>query len=144
MTVVVYERGPADIGFISRYRAVLERLEDEYRAGRTRADGSRAAPTRARVRRARGAAFACASEPLAASRGPAAGSEGSIDKLLMTRAEQSLHHAALDVLESAPLFDGGHEWLYDYLYSRGQSIYGGTEQIQKGIVAQRLLGLAKS
>ena len=28
-----------------------------------------------------------------------------------------------------------------YIYSRAASIYGGTEQIQKGIIATRILGL---
>jgi alkylation response protein AidB-like acyl-CoA dehydrogenase len=31
-----------------------------------------------------------------------------------------------------------------YLFSRAQSIYGGTQQIQRTIVAQRLLGLPRA
>ena len=142
MTVVVYERGPADIGFISRYRAVLERLDSEYRAGRTRQDvsarhllaGAFVELEALRLRVLRSLSARGRSEP---------GSEGSIDKLLMTRAEQTLHHVVLEVLGNRPFFEEGEDWLFDYLYSRGQSIYGGTEQIQNGIVAQRLLGLPK-
>jgi alkylation response protein AidB-like acyl-CoA dehydrogenase len=31
-----------------------------------------------------------------------------------------------------------------YLYSRAASVYGGSEQIQKNIIAQRMLGLPRS
>jgi alkylation response protein AidB-like acyl-CoA dehydrogenase len=51
-------------------------------------------------------------------------------------------HAALSVGA------GGHHgeldndsWTKVYLYSRAQSVMGGTSQIQKNIVAQRILGL---
>jgi alkylation response protein AidB-like acyl-CoA dehydrogenase len=33
--------------------------------------------------------------------------------------------------------------LRDYFWSRAQSIFGGTQQIQRNIVAQRLLGLPR-
>ncbi|MBD0323721.1 MAG: acyl-CoA dehydrogenase, partial [Aldersonia sp.] len=64
------------------------------------------------------------------------GSEGSLDKLLMTWVDQSVGHAALAV--------GGTrdpELLGSYMYSRAQSVMGGTSQIQKNIIASRILGL---
>ncbi|MEU1162022.1 acyl-CoA dehydrogenase family protein [Streptomyces sp. NPDC005921] len=64
------------------------------------------------------------------------GPEGSLDKLLMTWTEQTVGHAALAV--------GGTddpELLHTYLYSRAQSVMGGTSQIQKNIIASRILGL---
>ena len=33
--------------------------------------------------------------------------------------------------------------MYHYFRSRAASIYGGTEQIQKNIVAQRILGMPR-
>jgi len=68
--------------------------------------------------------------------GVAHGPEGSLDKLLMTWVEQSAGHAALAV--------GGtrdSELLSAYLYSRAQSVMGGTSQIQKNIIAARILEL---
>jgi alkylation response protein AidB-like acyl-CoA dehydrogenase len=71
------------------------------------------------------------------------GPEGSIDKLLMTWTEQTVGHAALSVGGAA--HDGGDDsWLKTYLYSRAQSVMGGTSQIQRNLVATRILGLPTS
>ena len=64
------------------------------------------------------------------------GPEGSLDKLLMTWVEQSVGHAAL-----ATVGTGDAELFGAYLYSRAQSVMGGTSQIQKNIIASRILGL---
>jgi alkylation response protein AidB-like acyl-CoA dehydrogenase len=75
--------------------------------------------------------------------GIAHGPEGSIDKLLMTSTEQAVGHAALAVGGAA--HDGGDDtWLKVYLYSRAQSVMGGTSQIQRNLVARRILGLPAS
>ena len=37
--------------------------------------------------------------------------------------------------------DGDDTWLKVYLYSRAQSVMGGTSQIQRNLVATRILGL---
>ena len=39
--------------------------------------------------------------------------------------------------------DAGRTWRTDYFYSRAASIYGGTSEIQRNIVAEHLLGLPK-
>jgi alkylation response protein AidB-like acyl-CoA dehydrogenase len=71
------------------------------------------------------------------------GPEGSVDKLLMTAVEQAVGHAALTV-GGAPHGGGDDTWLNVYLYSRAQSVMGGTSQIQRNLVASRLLGLPSS
>jgi len=70
--------------------------------------------------------------------GGAVGPESSGVKLLMARAEQSLGLAALEVLGNSLTAGFWHE---RYLYSRAASVYGGTQQIQRGIIADRLLSL---
>jgi alkylation response protein AidB-like acyl-CoA dehydrogenase len=72
------------------------------------------------------------------------GPGGSIDKILMTWAEQSVGAAALSVSGSNAVIDGDDVALKIYLYSRAQSVMGGTSQIQKNIIAQRILGLPTS
>jgi alkylation response protein AidB-like acyl-CoA dehydrogenase len=72
------------------------------------------------------------------------GSDGSIDKLLMTATEQTVGHAALAIGNSTPVLDADDTWLKVYLYSRAQSVMGGTAQIQKNIIATRILGLPTS
>jgi alkylation response protein AidB-like acyl-CoA dehydrogenase len=72
--------------------------------------------------------------------GGAVGPESSGVKLLMARAEQMLGVAALDVLGESNLSEF---WQERYLYSRAASVYGGAQQIQRGIIADRVLALPK-
>lgn len=72
------------------------------------------------------------------------GVETSIDKILITSAEQQLFETARDLLPGAVEFDddlASTQWRTDYLYSKAASIYGGTAEIQRNIVARRLLDL---
>jgi alkylation response protein AidB-like acyl-CoA dehydrogenase len=71
------------------------------------------------------------------------GPDGSVDKLLMTWTEQAVGHAAISV-GGIPHAGGDDSWLGSYLYSRAQSVMGGTSQIQRNLVAQRILGLPTS
>src|SRR3954454_18320029 len=69
--------------------------------------------------------------------GGAVGPESSVVKLLMAEAEQCVAATAFDLL-------GDDEfWDETYLYSRAASVYGGTQQIQRSIIADRVLGLPK-
>jgi alkylation response protein AidB-like acyl-CoA dehydrogenase len=72
--------------------------------------------------------------------GGAVGPESSGVKLLMAQAEQALGTAALDVLGDE---QAGEFWHERYLYSRAASVYGGAQQIQRGIIADRVLSLPK-
>ena len=129
MTVVGHEREPSTLGFAARYGKLVRQLA-------SRVDGPPPAELawaavqtemlRLHVRRR-----------LSEQRdGVTHGPDGSLDKLLMTWVDQSVGHAALRV--------GGSrdpELLGSYLYSRAQSVMGGTSQIQKNIIAARILGL---
>ncbi|SNR57571.1 Acyl-CoA dehydrogenase [Haloechinothrix alba] len=76
------------------------------------------------------------------------GPESSVNKLYWSHLDVALHETALDLLgpsaeltgESAP--DAGR-WSSGYLFSLAGPIYGGTDQIQRNIVAERLLGLPR-
>jgi alkylation response protein AidB-like acyl-CoA dehydrogenase len=70
--------------------------------------------------------------------GGAVGPESSGVKLLMAQAEQRLGLAALELLGDAGADEFWHE---RYLYSRAASVYGGTQQIQRSILADRVLSL---
>jgi alkylation response protein AidB-like acyl-CoA dehydrogenase len=75
------------------------------------------------------------------------GAEASLDKLMMSRSEQALFDAAVDLLADDVLVGTGRSadgWRDDFLYSRAASIYGGTTEIQLGIVAERLLALPRA
>lgn len=64
----------------------------------------------------------------------------SVDKLLMSHVYQELFALAADLLDP-PDAVTMNEWTHDLLESRSVSIYGGTTEIQHGIVARQLLGL---
>ena len=79
---------------------------------------------------------------LAAGESP--GPEISVVKILLASAEQLLMDTARDVL--APrleLDEAAARWRADYLYSRVSSIFGGSVEIQRQIVAERCLGLPR-
>ena len=68
------------------------------------------------------------------------GPETSIDKVLLATAEQRLFDTARDLLPGV-LELGENEWRTEFLYSRAATIYGGTAEIQRNIIARRLLDL---
>ena len=72
------------------------------------------------------------------------GAETSIDKVLMASAEQAVFELAADALPGAvAVADDPRSvrWRRDYLFSRAATIYGGTAEIQRNIIARRLLDL---
>ncbi|MFI5798149.1 acyl-CoA dehydrogenase family protein [Streptomyces sp. NPDC051677] len=70
------------------------------------------------------------------------GPETSVDKILLAGAEQRLFDTARDLLPGAVELAEG-PWRTEYLYSRAATIYGGTAEIQRNIVARRLLDLGR-
>jgi alkylation response protein AidB-like acyl-CoA dehydrogenase len=82
-------------------------------------------------------------------RGGPVGPESSSVKLLMAEAEQRLAATVLEVLgptldhAQPALGDENDFWYETYLYSRAASVYGGTRQIQRDIIADRVLSLPK-
>jgi alkylation response protein AidB-like acyl-CoA dehydrogenase len=79
--------------------------------------------------------------------GGAVGPDSSSVKLLMAEAEQRLAATVLDVLgptlehaDPEALVENDF-WYETYLYSRAASVYGGTQQIQRNIIADRVLAL---
>jgi alkylation response protein AidB-like acyl-CoA dehydrogenase len=140
MTVVSHEREPGELGFVARYRKLVGQLVEhvgydlpEY-DGEQRRDLAWAIVESEMLRRHVSRRL---SDRLS---GINHGPEGSVDKLLMTQVEQAVGHAALSVGRSG--HGGGDQtWTKVYLYSRAQSVMGGTSQIQRNLVAQRILEL---
>jgi alkylation response protein AidB-like acyl-CoA dehydrogenase len=72
------------------------------------------------------------------------GAETSIDKVLVATTEQTIYDAVLRLLPGIVQVDdtaGGDAWRTEYLYSRAATIYGGTVEVQRNIIARRLLDL---
>jgi alkylation response protein AidB-like acyl-CoA dehydrogenase len=78
--------------------------------------------------------------------GETPGAETSIDKVLVATAEQTTYDAVRRLLPgTVELGDGVDDelWRIEYLYSRAATIYGGTAEIQRNIIARRLLDLGR-
>jgi len=83
----------------------------------------------------------------ALSRGEAPGPEGSAGKLIWASLSQGLGSEALDLLGPFGMIDdpalspGGAAFQQRFLWSAGIRIGGGTDEIMKNIIAERVLGL---
>ena len=76
--------------------------------------------------------------------GATLGAETSIDKVLVATAEQATYDAVRRLLPGVVEIDdsaAGEMWRSEYLYSRAATIYGGTAEVQRNIIARRLLDL---
>jgi alkylation response protein AidB-like acyl-CoA dehydrogenase len=71
------------------------------------------------------------------------GPEGSLVKWLWSETNQLLTQFAPDVVGAEALTAGG-PWAYELMRARGNSIEGGTTEILKNIVAERVLGLPRA
>lgn len=71
------------------------------------------------------------------------GPEGSLTKWMWSETNQQLTQFAADLLGPVALTAGG-AWSYELLRARGNSIEGGTTEVLKNIVAERVLGLPRA
>jgi alkylation response protein AidB-like acyl-CoA dehydrogenase len=74
------------------------------------------------------------------------GAQSSVDKILIATADQSTFDAARQILAGSVEFEDSDEsdrFRKEWLYSRAATIYGGTSEIQRDIVALRLLDLPR-
>jgi alkylation response protein AidB-like acyl-CoA dehydrogenase len=78
---------------------------------------------------------------------PAAGGASAV-KLIWSRWHRDLGELAMDILGPASMLAQGRpydldDWQRLYLFSRADTIYGGSAEIQRGIIADRALGLPR-
>lgn len=72
------------------------------------------------------------------------GAETSIDKVLVATAEQAVFDLIADGLAAQVTMGddpASKQWRTEFLYSRAATIYGGSAEIQRNIIARRLLDL---
>jgi alkylation response protein AidB-like acyl-CoA dehydrogenase len=86
--------------------------------------------------------------PDAAGAAGAAGAAASVTKLLWSRWHQALGELAMEVRGASSMVARGEpydldEWQRLFLFSRADTIYGGSDEIQRNIIAERALGLPR-
>ncbi len=84
------------------------------------------------------------------SKGEAPGPEGSALKLYWSEMSKRLHQTAMDVLgpasplwQDAPGNPANGAWQRSWLYYQASSIFAGTNEIQRTLVGERVLGLPR-
>ncbi|WP_067805643.1 acyl-CoA dehydrogenase family protein [Actinomadura formosensis] len=75
------------------------------------------------------------------SRSDDIGAESSLNKVFWSELDVALHETALDLL--GPDGELESQWLEDYVFSLAGPIYAGTNEIQRNVIAERLLGLPR-
>ena len=69
------------------------------------------------------------------------GAAGSVNKVFWSELDVALHETALDLLGPVAEVESG--WTDGYLFSLSGPIYAGTNEIQRNIIAERILGLPR-
>ncbi|THA73216.1 acyl-CoA dehydrogenase [Streptomyces sp. A0642] len=144
MVTLSFERGTAFVGEVVACRRTLDALAAEARRSGRWDD----AVLRRRLGRLNAELRALwrltqwnVSEAQAGGGVPGVG--GSVFKLRYSHARQELYEAAAEVLGAGGDLDLDREWVLDRLSSLSYTIAAGTSQIQRNIVAERILGLPK-
>jgi alkylation response protein AidB-like acyl-CoA dehydrogenase len=78
------------------------------------------------------------------------GAEASVNKIFWSELDLRMHETALrllgpraELLPEAPAAQGVGGWLDGYLFSLSGPIYAGTNEIQRNVIAERILGLPR-
>ncbi len=78
------------------------------------------------------------------------GAEASLNKIFWSELDLRMHETALEILgwrgellPEAELASGVGEWLDGYYFALAGPIYAGTNEIQRNVIAERLLGLPR-
>jgi alkylation response protein AidB-like acyl-CoA dehydrogenase len=79
------------------------------------------------------------------------GAEASLNKIFWSELDVRMHETALAILgargqllPAAPAADAVGDWLDGYLFALSGPIYAGTNEIQRNVIAERILGLPRS
>ncbi|WP_141778684.1 acyl-CoA dehydrogenase family protein [Nocardioides albertanoniae] len=146
MATLGFERGVSTIGQQVGFARELETVEEAARANGTIDDPGiavRLSQAHVGLEVLRLHALRTLSAYDSGSEGP----EASVSKLLWARWHRDLGELAMDVVGLAGLTTGD-DYALDrlqslFLFSRADTIYGGSDEIQRNIIAERVLGLPR-
>ncbi len=150
MSTAGFERGLM-LRSPARFQATAARLVELYRRHAAEADPAlRDAVVRAWMK----AEAYCLATYRTATRlieGGRIGAEASLNKIFWSEMDVEMHETAMALLEAraellpaAPAAGDVGRWLDGFLFSLAGPIYAGTNEIQRNVAAQRLLGLPRA
>lgn len=125
-----------------RFLAAADRLKDLWRRTGDPADTALRDRVADAVIGARAYQLFTAASASRFAAGASLGPESSLNKVFWSRYDIALHETALDLLgPDAELADTA--WAEGYVFALAGPVYAGTNEIQRDIIAERLLGLPK-
>ncbi len=145
LATLAFERGVGMLGHLLSFARELDGVVD-----RARPEGSVGDPlVRQRLAQAHAGLAVMrynTLRSLAGIEGPAAPPEASVAKLAWGSWHRSLGELAIDLLGAPGTVLSGApyelwDWQRSFLFSRADTIYGGSNEIQRNIVGERVLGL---
>jgi hypothetical protein len=84
------------------------------------------------------------------NKGGKIGAESSTNKIFWSELDQNMHATAMSILGAraellphAPAAQGVGGWLDGWLFSQSGPIYAGTNEVQRNIIAERMLGMPR-
>jgi alkylation response protein AidB-like acyl-CoA dehydrogenase len=129
----------------ARFQRTAQRLVDLYRATPNPAPGLRETVTKSWMD---AEAYALNTMMVASTieAGGRIGAEASMNKIFWSELDRTMHRAAISLLGAAAELRADlatTAWLDGYIFSLAGPIYAGSNEIQRNIVAERVLGLPR-
>lgn len=136
----------------ARFQETARRLVELYKENRATADNDPAVKD-AVLRAYMDAESYCLSTYQTACRliqGGKIGAESSTNKIFWSELDQAMHATAMSILGAraellphAPDASGVGNWLDGWLFAQSGPIYAGTNEVQRNIIAERMLGMPR-
>ena len=132
----------------ARFQQTARKLVDLYRGNQTQADLDPSIRNAVCNAWASAEAYALSAYNTVGrlSQGEKIGAESSINKIFWSELDLTMHETAMRILGTrGELLDNGDDtdWLEGFLFAQAGPIYAGSNEIQRNIIAERMLGLPK-